>query len=565
MVVPHGEDRLAGQRNRKGYLDDLANGTTTGWSRMQGVAAGRMGPRVGRSVLRRDVARMVLVLIGIMLAQGLPSAASGASPGPSLLLPTDGAWLNTSRPALAWSSGAAGPDAQAAAQVQIAATPAFTQVVLDRIVAGNATSWTATTLGDGHYSWRVRTQDSGGNWSEWSGHGNFHVDTDGPYFKAHWYGDGTFYTNVNPVSLQINATDVAAPALVEGSWRIDNRTWSPYVPIGAPVKITLPPGDGEKLFEVRLRDPAGNDGEEQAASIVLDTVAPQLNPLSERRWMTDPNTGTAVIEVSMVDDDDSHSMMSGREEGGNWSAWEEWNWTIDVAVRPGIGPRTVEVRARDRVGNVGQPQNLTFAMGAVDFRGTSLEWGGSEGRTLVELTGTVNAVCVDTVEGRLNDGRWYPATINEETWEQPIGEDIALRGVSWSIRFGASQIPSGPLTAEVRAACGTTWITSGTQVVDDEGMDSFGPSGPRFGLPGFIVVAAIILVATGGLMYFLLRRPKEKGPAASGPASVGAPATAHPSSGPGADPGTTPELATSGSGPPPTPTSVPTAPPPPTP
>jgi len=66
--------------------------------------------------------------------------------------------------------------------VQIAATPAFTDLVTDLLIEGVDTSF--DTLPEGTHFWRVRARNAADLWGEWSEPGLFVVDAP-PYFGPH--------------------------------------------------------------------------------------------------------------------------------------------------------------------------------------------------------------------------------------------------------------------------------------------------------------------------------------------------------------------------------------------
>ncbi|MBS1906451.1 MAG: Ig-like domain-containing protein [Actinobacteria bacterium] len=149
------------------------------------------------------------------------------------------------------------------------------------------------------------------------------------------------------VQVTAAATDNRDPApRVEVS--IDDGAWTAYA---APVSVTA---DGAHTARVRATDAAGNVSAVASADFRIDATAPAVTAESDpvartvKAAATDAGSGVAGIEYRI----------------GTDGAWTAYTKTILVDVTT----QTVQLRARDKAGNVSAPQSVELPDGTADHR-----------------------------------------------------------------------------------------------------------------------------------------------------------------------------------------------------
>ena len=162
-------------------------------------------------------------------------------------------------------------------------------------------------------------------------------------------------TTETTATFVVTGTDVYSPTL-DFAWRLDQGAWSPFGPATTVIVSALPPG--AHTFEVKARDPAGNEDPTSAAQT--------FTVIALRIQITEPADGATVTTPTV--------WLRGTVEGGN-----------DVAVTIPLPPGMVipSLPASTEAG--------TFAVEVpIDATTTT--------QTAVATDGTTGATATDTID-----------------------------------------------------------------------------------------------------------------------------------------------------------------------
>lgn len=188
---------------------------------------------------------------------------------------------------------------------------------------------------------------------------------------------GASATNSPAVSLNITAADPEpASGLNQMAFSNDGASWSDWTKFAtAYAGWDLVKGaggsdtDGNKTVYLRVSDMAGNTGGPAAATIMLDRQAPDGLSVTIAGGAAYTNSGTADLAVSAGDPAPGTSVASMAFSNDNtaYSAWEPfavkraaWSMISGNGGNDTDGLKTVSLKVRDGVGNVGGPASDTI-------------------------------------------------------------------------------------------------------------------------------------------------------------------------------------------------------------
>ena len=276
-------------------------------------------------------------------------------------------------------------------------------------------SLTATTLGDGSHTVRVRAKDALNNQSLDEGTSTtFTVDTQAPTVTVNVLAtkntspalDGTVDDGTAAIVVTVNGSDYAATN--------NGATWSL-----AAGTITPALGNGTYEVAVKATDPANNIGHDATSDeLVIDTVAPVLAEVTPVTTPTGDNTPSYAFSTTKA----GAISYGGPCSSGTTAALSGTN-TVDFnAVLDGTYS-TCTVTVTDALGNVSDPLAVTAF--TVDTTApvvtvTSLKTNG----TTPTVTGTVDGPTT-SLTARV-DGVDYAATNNgDHTWTAAVTGALA--------------------------------------------------------------------------------------------------------------------------------------------
>jgi hypothetical protein len=156
--------------------------------------------------------------------------------------------------------------------------------------------------------------------------------------------NGDQYTNKEEVTLFLSAQG-AKEVFIRGSS-------SEWMPMQNTIQWKLePPGDGERVVQVRFRDEAGNYSAVAQDAIIVDTEPPQI----PRVLIDGGNRFTKSQSVSLrLSAIGAFEMQISNDSTFQNSAWRPYNVSTAWTLTDRDGSRRVYVRFRDQAGNVSE-------------------------------------------------------------------------------------------------------------------------------------------------------------------------------------------------------------------
>ncbi|NYT11262.1 MAG: hypothetical protein GKC03_01765 [Methanomassiliicoccales archaeon] len=310
------------------------------------------------------------------------------NPGVDILSPSNDALLSSSSLTVSWT----GSDA-------VSGIDHYT-VRLDLgpwIDVGTQTSRSFSELGQGSHTVQVRAYDMAGN--NGTDEVSFTVDSIGPDLEILAPSDGMVYSST---TIDVSWTGSDGDSGIDYyQVRIDQGFW---LNIGAQTSHQFTSiSQGDHTVEVKAHDLAGNLALE-SVSFTIDTISPSVGIVTpeEGEELTQSN-----VEVSwLVTDAGGVEYIELRLDGGGWN-----NMGLGTSAFLSLddGSHTIEIRAFDLAGNVGQDSvsfNIDSSLPSVEitspFNGSIFNLT----QVTVSWTGDDGGSGIDHYELKVDDGIW---------------------------------------------------------------------------------------------------------------------------------------------------------------
>ncbi|UCH90156.1 MAG: hypothetical protein JSV49_05840 [Thermoplasmata archaeon] len=283
-----------------------------------------------------------------------------AAQEPILAAPPDNSWTNDNTPALTWTFMDPDLDTQKGYTVQISYLPTFSEI---NYTSGNVTStsssWTAPTLSDGKWYWRVRTQDIWGLWGDYSSYRIINIDTIAPGAPTGVSAKPPSWTNVN--LFEVNWTNPADDSGIGAAYyRLDSAptfntdgTYSTSKPL---TSISVP-SDGSHTVYVWLVDNAGNINFNNYGTTIVyydsDVAAPMELTATPSSW-----TNENLYSVDWTNPSDNTGIQTGAYYRiGTFPTYDtDGTWTDSKPITglsvQGDGAHTIYIWLKDDLGNI---------------------------------------------------------------------------------------------------------------------------------------------------------------------------------------------------------------------
>ncbi|MCS7018426.1 MAG: hypothetical protein RMJ87_12310 [Cytophagales bacterium] len=155
--------------------------------------------------------------------------------------------------------------------------------------------------------------------------------------------NGDAYTNKEEVTLFLSA---------QGAKEVFIRGGSEWLPMQNTIQWKLePPGDGERVVQVRFRDEAGNYSAVAQDAIIVDTEPPLMPRISIDGGNRYTKSNSVVLRLSAIG---AHEMQIANDSSFQNVAWRPYNVSSAWTLPERDGVRRVYVRFRDQAGNLSE-------------------------------------------------------------------------------------------------------------------------------------------------------------------------------------------------------------------
>ncbi len=214
----------------------------------------------------------------------------------------------------------------------------------------------------------------------------------------------TYVTSHTPLSFSVR--DQGGTGIRNTTYRVDGGPWRNFTATGP---FTLA-GDGEHLLEWRSADRAGNVETVRNATLILDDTPPATtadvgtpNHVSDRTYVTSA-TPIALTSADGGAIPVGLASVEYRIDGGSWTTYAA-AFTLSGA----DGPRTIEYRGVDRLGNAEATRTLVLVL---DDSPPTTDIAPGTGpfttETRFNLTAADAGCGVARTEYRIDGGSWIP-------------------------------------------------------------------------------------------------------------------------------------------------------------
>ncbi|MCK5560497.1 MAG: hypothetical protein KAJ51_07890, partial [Thermoplasmata archaeon] len=278
---------------------------------------------------------------------------------PTLAGPTNDVWINDNTPLFSWSFVDV-DSTQATFQVQIDDDIGFGSIDNDSGEQSTSNQYwqfpentSYTTIGDGTWYWKVRTNDSDGDWGPYSSPWTLKIDTQPPYSLSIYINSGDEFTSSTSVTLSLSAQDTVS--LDQMAFSNDNVSWGAWEPYTTSKSYTLPPGDGNKTVYFKVKDLAANVASSVSDDIILDTTPPVNLSIVINDNATYTNSTDVELALSATDNCSGLGDMQFKVNSGSWLDWGPYNSSTSFSLPSGDGIKTVYFKVEDNASNIALP------------------------------------------------------------------------------------------------------------------------------------------------------------------------------------------------------------------
>jgi predicted GH43/DUF377 family glycosyl hydrolase len=230
----------------------------------------------------------------------------------------------------------------------------------------NTNSATSPPLSDSNSIYfHIRAKDQAGNWAAETAHlGPFWIDSTPPrnpsllrsasHSPEKWISDST-------VDIDWSGADGSISGIDGYSFLWDTQPFTippEYVNASSEVQgcsSPLPTDGAQWYFHIRTRDGAGNwaAGAAHSGPYYIDTIPPVIHGFIINGGASFTTSRTVSLRLPAADPEPGSGLgqMRWRQDGGNWSEWQDYADVLKIDIHGAEGLRTMSVQVRDRAGN----------------------------------------------------------------------------------------------------------------------------------------------------------------------------------------------------------------------
>ncbi|MDZ7724889.1 MAG: PKD domain-containing protein [candidate division KSB1 bacterium] len=192
---------------------------------------------------------------------------------PRLLLPTEGAELNTATPRFSWSE----IENALFYHIRVGFDSTFTEIIINDSLITNTAYTPEETLSDSHYYWQVRAQTDDGAWSGWSEIRSFQISAAGPAAPQPQSPDnGSAFNDAQPIFLW-SAVDAATRYHIQISYSDDLLAAEDSSVLNPEYSLDTPLDEALYFWRVRAQDAHARWGSWSTTfTFTIDKTAPAV-------------------------------------------------------------------------------------------------------------------------------------------------------------------------------------------------------------------------------------------------------------------------------------------------
>jgi len=273
----------------------------------------------------------------------------------------------------------------------------------------STTSYTASTLEEGVYTWRVTVYDLANN-SARTTQRSFTVSVDGIAIPSPKYpSNGAKVNSSAPSMITLRCAEITDPTDVGYDFRyglaVDNQNRTKYDRSSPNALVDVEYSNGQKIYwSVRAKNTsAGSTAWSSNMSFTIDTQKPTINSISINSGASYTNTRLVTVSLSASG---ATWMMLSENENFSGASWVTYSTSKSKTLSSGDGSKTLYFKAKDSaVGDQGAayPNINTSAKSATIYLDTTgptvTEQSPSGGTTTTTEDLTVSATLSDTGAG----------------------------------------------------------------------------------------------------------------------------------------------------------------------
>ena len=282
---------------------------------------------------------------------------------PIITTPENDVWTNNNKPSFNWKFSDLDSASQQGFQWQMDNDISFESINYDSgDVNSNMSSYVHTSsIPDGIWNWRVRTQDNEGNWGPYSDKSIVKIDTSIKK-PINIVIDPNTWTSINLFNVNwTNPNDLSG--IKDGAYYFigdlppmsqTDGIWTDHKPID----ISNVP-EGSSYLYLWLEDQAGNRNYLNYESCILnyDSTSPDQLFITINNGTKFTNTKTIDLKINAVDTLSNVKDMSFSFDEKEWSNWEPFSTSKSMTIPEGDGEKIVYLKVKDKAGNIAQTSN----------------------------------------------------------------------------------------------------------------------------------------------------------------------------------------------------------------
>jgi hypothetical protein len=295
---------------------------------------------------------------------------------PVLIAPTYNNWTNNNKPTFTWHFNDTDSANQQAYQVLITNDSTFETINFDSSQRkSKSSSWSFpagtsyTLLSDDTWYWKVKTQDSDGDWGLYSDPYILNIDT--IIEKPVKLNVNSEWTNNNVFNIDwVNPSDQAG--INEGAYYYlgdsppthqDDGIWMSTKPFLLNID-----SEGVNNLYLWLEDNASNKNylNYEIAQLKLDTYPPHSLEISINNGDQETNQTKVILNIGALDNTSGVAKMAFSTDGNTWSDWEMFSNTKNFELSTGDGQKTIYIKVMDKAGNIAGPVSTSIILNTTE-------------------------------------------------------------------------------------------------------------------------------------------------------------------------------------------------------